>query len=178
LRTVIDTLPEYIYAKDAQGRFILCNVTTARLMGATTPDNLIGKSDFDFYPRELAEQYFASEQPILREGKSLLDHEEPNIDATGRAKWDMTTKVPLRDSQGKIIGLVGVTRDISERKRAEETLERRAMQLQTAAEVSHAVSSILNLDELLPQTVELIRDRFNLYYVGLFLLDETDGTPC
>ncbi len=174
LRTVIDTLPEYIYAKDAQGRFILCNVTTARLMGATTPDNLIGKSDFAFYPRELAEQYFASEQPILREGKSLLDHEEPNIDATGRAKWDMTTKVPLRDSQGRIIGLVGVTRDISERKRAEEMLERRAMQLHTAAEVSHAASSILNLDELLPQTVELIRDRFNLYYVGLFLLDETE----
>jgi PAS domain S-box-containing protein len=91
-------------------------------MGATTPDNLIGKSDFDFYPRELAEQYFASEQPILREGKSLLDHEEPNIDVTGRAKWDVTTKVPLRDSQGKIIGLVGVTRDISGRKQVEEAL--------------------------------------------------------
>ena len=52
LRTVIDTLPDYIYAKDIQGQFIFCNTATARLMGDTTPDNLIGKSDFDFYPRE------------------------------------------------------------------------------------------------------------------------------
>jgi len=123
LRTVIDTLPEYIYAKDAQGRFIVCNVTTAALMGATTPDNLIGKSDFDFYPRELAEQYAASEQPILREGKSQINLEEPNVDAAGHARWDMTTKVPLRDSQSKITGLVGMTRDISGRKQMEEALQ-------------------------------------------------------
>jgi len=122
MRTLIDTLPDLIYAKDSASRFILANIETARVMGAATPDDLIGKSDFDFYPRELAEQYFASEQPILRDGQPLHNHEEPNVDATGYQRWDVTTKVPLRNNLGQITGLVGVTRDITERKQTEARL--------------------------------------------------------
>ena len=75
-------------------------------------------------------------------------------------------------TDGKPVSTRGVFRDITERQRAEEALARRALQLQTAAEVSHAASSILNLDELLPQTAELVRGRFGLNYVGVFLVDE------
>ncbi len=123
MRTLMDALPDYIYAKDLAGRFILTNAALARLMGAAAPEDLIGKSDWDFYPRELAEQYFASEQTIFHEGQVLLNHEEPNVDALGHQKWNTTTKVPLRNSQGQIIGLVGATRDITERKQAETKMQ-------------------------------------------------------
>ena len=184
MRTLIDTMPDSIYAKDTESRFTLANLTEIRINGATTFDELRGKNDFDRYPRELAEQYFADEQPILRDGISLINHEERGLDNMGNPRWHLSTKVPLRDSQGRIVGLVGMTRDITESKQAEAERERllleqqkRALQLQTAAEVSRAASSILNTEQLLPQVVDLIRDRFDFYYVGIFLTDEAESGP-
>ena len=78
---------------------------------------------------------------------------------------------PILDNAGNLLGFLAIHRDITERKRAEEALARRAVQLQTGAEVSRAASSILNPDELLPRAVDLIRDAFDLYYVGIFLVD-------
>jgi PAS domain S-box-containing protein len=123
LRTLIDNLPDQVYFKDAQSRFIIANPVTARNMGMDTPQALIGKTDFDFHPETLAQQYFADEQGIIQSGQGLVDYEEPLIDAqTGQTRWVLSTKVPLRDSQGQIIGLVGVGRDITERKAMEESL--------------------------------------------------------
>ncbi len=123
LRTLIDAIPDYIYAKDLDGRHLLGNAALARLYGLTTSE-LVGKTDFDLYPRELAEQYRASELPILRKGHMLLAHEEPNVDAAGNLKWNSTTKVPLRNQAGEIIGLVGITSDITQRKQVETDLRK------------------------------------------------------
>jgi PAS domain S-box-containing protein len=179
LRTLIDNLPDVIYAKDADSRMMMANMAQARLLGAATPDGLIGRTDFDFFPQELASKYYADEQALIRSGQSLINEEEPTIDPLGNRKWLSTTKIPLRDSKGKITGFVGIGRDITEskeagfeRERLLAEVERRAVQLQAAAEVSRATSSILNPDELMQQAVNLVRDRFNLYYVGLFLLDD------
>jgi len=179
LRTLVDNLPDYIYVKDAEGRFILGNAAVVRQMGVASPDELVGKTDFDFFPRDLAERYYAEEQEIIRSGRGLYEHEGPTVDG-GRERWVSTTKVPLRDAQGRVIGFVGLGRDITERKAAEAererllaTLERRALQLQTAAEVARAVSSILDPDELIQKVVDLVAERFNLYYVGLYLVDAT-----
>jgi PAS domain S-box-containing protein len=122
LHTLIDSLPDHIYAKDTEGRFTMCNTGEIRHHGASTPSELIGKTDFDFYPRELAEKYHADEQAIIQSGQPLINREEPSIDAVGNPIWNSTTKVPLRDQQGRIVGLVGTSRDITERKRAEEAL--------------------------------------------------------
>jgi PAS domain S-box-containing protein len=124
MRTLIDAVPDYIYAKDLQGRFVLGNAALARLYGLATPAEMLGKTDFDFYPRELAEQYRASESPVLLEGINLLAHEEPNIGTDGRPHWHSTTKVPWRDEQAHIIGLVGITSDITERKQTEIDLRK------------------------------------------------------
>lgn len=179
LRTLVDNLPDYIYVKDAEGRFILGNAAVVRQMGVAGPDELVGKTDFDFFPRELAERYYAEEQEIIRSGQGLYEYEGPTVDR-GRERWVSTTKVPLRDAQGRVVGFVGLGRDITERKAAEAererllaALERRALQLQTAAEVARAVSSILDPDELIQKVVDLVAERFHLYYVGLYLLDET-----
>ncbi|MGQ9631470.1 MAG: PAS domain-containing protein [bacterium] len=121
LRTLIDSMPDLICVKDDEGRFIIANIAAARLMGAKTPDEVLGKTDFDFYPRELAERCRADEQEVIRSGRPLIDREELLIDrTTGRERWLLITKVPLRDSEGKIVGIVGIGRDITDRKRLEE----------------------------------------------------------
>jgi two-component system cell cycle sensor histidine kinase/response regulator CckA len=147
LRTVIDNLPDLIYAKDTESRLVIGNIAVARLMGATTPDEVLGKTDFDFYPQELAAQYYADEQRIIRSGQPLVSGEEPRIDqVTGKKGWLSTTKVPLRDSLGKIVGLVGIGRDITERKQLEAQL-RQAQKMeaigQLAAGIAHDFNNLL-----------------------------------
>ena len=173
LRTLIDNLPDYIYVKDKEGHFLINNAARLRLMGAATEEETIGKTDFDFFPTELTPQYYADEQEIMRSGRPLVDREERVQDqTTGQHKWDLTTKVPLRDSGGSIVGLVGISRDITERKDADAKMQRRAMQLQAAAEVARDATTARDLDELLNQAVNLVRDRFGFYHVGIFLVDE------
>ncbi len=122
LRTMIDSLPAKIYAKDAQSRFIACNWPVAREMG-TTPTDIIGKTDFDYFPKEMAEGFFADEQAVIRSGQPLIDREERVLDQiTGQMREIATTKVPFRDRTGNVIGIVGIGRDITERKRYEERI--------------------------------------------------------
>src|SRR6185437_3681683 len=94
LRTVIDSIPALIYAKDLESRFIACNVLAARGMG-TTPDQAIGKTDFDFFPREMAAGFFRDEQAVIHLGIPLIEREESVLDrATGHTRYFCTTKVP------------------------------------------------------------------------------------
>jgi PAS domain S-box-containing protein len=113
LRTLIDNLSDCIYIKDTQGRFIAANLATARLMGVTTPNDLLGKTDADFYPPELAAAYRADEEELFRSGQPLVNKNEPHLDAAGCPRIILTTKIPLRDSQGKVFGLVGISREVT-----------------------------------------------------------------
>ena len=122
LRGIIDSLPALIYAKDTQSRFIACNTLVAQYMG-TTPAEAIGKTDFDFYPREMAEGFFADEQSLMRSGQSLIEREELVLNrSTGDVRHFATTKVPFHDQSGNIIGVIGIGRDVTERKRADEQI--------------------------------------------------------
>ncbi len=173
LRTLIDNLPDHIYVKDSESRFLISNATQLRLMGVAAQEDIVGKTDADFFPSELTAQYYADEQEIMRSGQPLIDQEERIQDqTTGQYRWELTTKVPLRDSSGSIVGLVGISRDITGRREADAKLQRRAMQLQAAAEVARDATTAQDLDELLNQTVNLVRDRFSFYHVGIFLVDE------
>jgi diguanylate cyclase (GGDEF)-like protein/PAS domain S-box-containing protein len=157
-------LPDLIYAKDTESRFVIGNIAVARLMGAT-PDELLGKTDFDFYPQELAKQYYADEQEIIRSGQPLINREEPLMDQlTGRKGWLSTTKVPLRNSEGKIVGIVGIGQDITERKRVEEELAYMA----THDALTGLPNRWLFNDRL---TLELARAYRNRQKVAVMLLD-------
>ncbi len=135
LRTVINNLPDLIYAKDTESRFIMGNVAVARVMGAKTPDELLGKTDLDFYPEELATGYRADEQKVIQTGQPLANREEPLADQdTGKQGWLSSTKVPLRDNSGNVVGLVGIGRDITDRKQAEETLKQYSEKLEQMVE--------------------------------------------
>ena len=122
LRTMIDLIPAQLYAKDARSRFIACNAAVARSMD-TTPDKVIGKTDFDFFPREMAERFYADEQAIIRSGKPLLDVGELALERlSGTMRHVSTSKIPLLDSAGNVIGIVGINIDITERRRADERI--------------------------------------------------------
>ena len=122
LREMIDLIPAQLYAKDSQSRFIACNVAVARGMG-TTPAELIGKTDFEFFPAEMAQGFYDDEQTIIRTGEPLLDIEELALERlSGTMRYISTSKVPLHDSAGNVIGIAGINFDITERKRADERI--------------------------------------------------------
>jgi len=121
-RTLIDHLPDYIFIKDTASRFVVNNRAHLELLGYTTQEEVLGKTDFDIFPRELAEQYYADEQMLIRTGQPLIDREEKTISKTGKRQWLSTTKVPMRNPEGEIIGLAGMSRDITARKEAEAAL--------------------------------------------------------
>jgi len=121
LRTLMDNLPDYIFVKDRQSRFITTNLAHVATLGANGLDNVIGKTDFDFFPREAAEKYYEDEQRVMDSGDPLLNRTEPVKDEQGRVnQWLLTSKVPLRDNEGNVIGLVGISRDITAQKKAEQ----------------------------------------------------------
>jgi two-component system, sensor histidine kinase and response regulator len=119
LRTLIDHLPDLIYVKDTQSRFVLANLSLARNVGVETPEALIGKTDFDFYPENVAALFRADEKNVIHSGEPMLNREEEAMNHLGETIHLLTTKVPLRDRTGQITGIAGVGRDITNRKKAE-----------------------------------------------------------
>ena len=141
---MIDLIPAFIYAKDAQSRFTACNKLVANRMGVE-PEELIGKTDFDFFPREMAEKFFADEQALIQSGEPLIDREEIAFDKTrGMDRVILTSKVPLRDADGNLTGIVGTGYDITDRKAAEERMassERHESIGRLAAGVAHEINT-------------------------------------
>ncbi|MFN8450072.1 MAG: PAS domain-containing protein [Anaerolineae bacterium] len=127
LRTLVDNLPHAIYSKDADTRIVISNSANAEAMGAASPEEVLGKTDFDFFPKDMADKYYADDLRVLSTGQPLINAEE-TIPALG--EWYLTSKFPLRSSRGEITGLVGIGLNITERKRAEEALQQAHDQLE------------------------------------------------
>ena len=124
LRALIDHLPDAIYAKDRESRFLLCNQAVLRYHGVEEFAALEGKTDFAFFPKAAADEFFAEEQELMRTGCPIVGRQRQSRDrATGRTVWHSTTKLPLKDAQGEIVGLFGIGRDITDLKRVQEAYE-------------------------------------------------------
>ena len=122
LHALMDNLPDYLYFKDLESRFLRTNMAHSKALGLSDPAQAIGKTDFDFFPREDAKNYYEDEKQVLQTGQPLTGRLESVRQPDGQLRWCSTTKVPIRDDQGRVTGLVGITRDITEQKRAEEEL--------------------------------------------------------
>jgi len=120
LRTMIDQVPDYLYIKDKEARFVIANRAVAADLGHGDPNMLIGKSDLDLHPMPLARRYYEDDMSVIRDGKPLIDHEEYVVRPDGAQLWLSTSKLPLRTPDGAIIGLVCSARDITERRRTEK----------------------------------------------------------
>ena len=134
LRTIIDNMPDSIYVKDTKSRFVLNSKAHIQLCRASSQAELLGKTDLDVFKKDFASRYFSDEQVVLQTGRPLIGREEPSRNADGSIIWLSTTKVAIRDSGGKIVGLVGISRDITERKQFEEALQKANDELEIRVE--------------------------------------------
>lgn len=130
LRALMNNMPDTIYIKDTECKFLDGNPEQIKVTKAKTYNNLIGKTDFDFYPKDVAEIYFKDDKQIIETGESVINKEEIGFDANGNIRVKSTTKVPFRDKEGNIIGLVGIGRDITLQKEAEEKLKEQSQSMQ------------------------------------------------
>jgi PAS domain S-box-containing protein len=132
LRTLIDNLPDAVYVKDTKSRKVIANLADLRNMHLQTETEIVGKDDFELFPKELAEGFFKDDQSVIQTGQPVVNREEYVLDENGEKRWLLTSKLPLHDEKGQTIGLVGVGRDITERKKAETERERLITELQSA----------------------------------------------
>ena len=134
LRAVIDHLPDHIFLKDFEGRYVLDNVAHQRWLGARTQADVAGRTAFDFFPEETAMRFREADEPVLRTGEPLLNFEERSVDAAGQSRWALVTKVPWRADDGRILGLVCLKRNITEQKLAEAKLKQANLELAASRE--------------------------------------------
>jgi diguanylate cyclase (GGDEF)-like protein/PAS domain S-box-containing protein len=123
MNALMDGVTDSIYFKDLQSRFLLANNGLARKLGVKDPKEVIGKTDFDFFTREHAEPAYIDEQNIIKTGKPIVNIEEKETWHGRENEWVLTTKMPFYDKEGNIIGTFGISRDITDRKKAEQKIQ-------------------------------------------------------
>ncbi len=146
LRTLIDNIPFPIYVKDTEARKIVANPADFRNMGCVSESEVLGKTDFDFYPKEIAEKFFADDEIVLRDGKAVLNREEYFYGPDGKRRWLLTSKIPLLNENGELAGLVGIGVDITEQKAIDEALRRSEAELRTLFESMKDVILVFDKD--------------------------------
>ncbi|MEJ2664973.1 MAG: substrate-binding domain-containing protein, partial [Spirochaetia bacterium] len=123
LRALMANIPDHIYFKDVSSRYLGMNNAQAGHYGLKDPAQAVGKTDFDFFSEKHARKTYMDEQQVMATGEPLIDMEEKETWADGRTSWISSTKLPLYDKDGNIIGTFGISRDITERKQAEKEKE-------------------------------------------------------
>ncbi|HEU5397590.1 MAG TPA: PAS domain S-box protein, partial [Verrucomicrobiae bacterium] len=154
LRALLDNSDDCIYFKDTESRFLRCSTHMAERFGTSDLREVIGKRDRDFYGKEHAEEAFADEQGIIRTGEPVKGKVERENWPDGHVTWALTSKLPLRDENGKVVGTFGISKDITDLKMAEEKLDqihkqlveasRQAGMAEVATSVLHNVGNVLN----------------------------------
>lgn len=169
LRTVIDTIPSFVYAKDVEGRFVIANRAVANFMGEISPDELIGKSDYDFFENEVAEVFDSRERELFATGRPVDDVVE-TYSHRGEEYAVSTTKKPLYNLAGELTGLVGVGHDITRLKMVEKQL--RESEERYAAVMSQAIEGIYLVD---PGTKKILESNKSFQNMLGYSGDELSG---
>ena len=163
MNALMDNMPDAIYFKDRESRFLRVSRYMVSNFGVDDPNDLIGKTDFDFFTEEHARPAFEDEQKIIQTGEPLLNIEELETWEDRPSTWGLTSKLPLYDAHGEIVGTFGITRNITDLKRIQLTQEHQSQQLQTTIEVARAISEILDPNELGNRPVDTLRGRHRLW---------------
>jgi len=151
LRDLLDNIPDHIYFKDKKSRFIQASKSVAKEFGVKSVDKLIGKTDYDYFTKEHAESAYRDEQEIIKTGKTVLNKIEKETHPDGRITWVSTTKIPRYDEEGNIIGILGISRDVTKRKELEEKLKERLEEL--GKEVVFKSQLLISLLDNIPDNI-------------------------
>jgi len=176
LRALMDSSKDAIYFKDRQSRFLRCSAALASLFKLGSADEAIGKSDFDFHGQEHAQQAFEDEQEIIRTGQPMIGKSEKEAWPDGHVTWALSSKMPLYDDHGEIIGTFGISKDITAFKEAEAKVEELHKQLlhssrlagmaEVATSVLHNVGNVLNSVNVSATLLLDNAKRSNVAYLG------------
>lgn len=164
MQTLIDWVPDYLWVKDTQSRFLIANKAIASDSGRAKPSDMIGLSDFDIHPTDVARTFRAVEEGILDSGVPMIDQEESIVDSSGATKWLSSTKVPLRDAQNQITGLIGIAHDITARKQADVLRNGQA-------HILEMIAMSAPLEEVLEQLMYLVESQLNGISGSVMLVD-------
>lgn len=163
LLSIIDTIPDHVYVKDVEGRYILDNVAHREMYGPKTEGTTTGRTVFDYYSADEAARFDDDDHRVVETGEGIFNHEEARVQEDGGEVWIQTTKVPLRDTDGSIIGLVGISADITNRKIAEAQILRFAAQLESSNAELQNFASVASHDLQEPlRKIQAFSDRLRV----------------
>lgn len=152
---LLENTPDQVYFKDLQGHFLRASRAVAQYMDIENPGDLIGKSDFDFWSEQTAREAFDDEQQIIKTGQPMIGKVEKLVHADGRVTWDYTTKLPLKDSKGQIIGICGINKDFTDIKKMEDALAEERNRLRITTDELEAKNAQLEADLRMAREIQL-----------------------
>ena len=160
---IMDALPDQVFVKDLEGRFVIDNLSHRKFLGVKGIEEVEGKKESHFFPEEIARKYDATDIQVISTGQPVINLEEPVVDRDGKVTWLSLTKLPLRDTDGKMIGMVCVSANINERKESEEKLRLAASQLQRSNNELQDFASVASHDLQEPlRKIQAFGDRLKL----------------
>jgi PAS domain S-box-containing protein len=173
LRQVLDTIPSRVFWKDNELNFVGSNQAFALDAGLKSPEELVGKNDFDMTWAEQAKLYQTDDRAVMESQQPKLNFEEPHTADDGRITWVRTSKVPLLNTRGQVDGILGIYDDVTVQKEAEEAIRRQNQYLAVSSEIGRIVTSTLDLNSIFTRTVSLISERFSFYFAAIYITEET-----
>ena len=173
LRQVLDTIPSRVFWKDNELNFVGSNQAFAFDAGLKSPEELVGKNDFDMTWAEQAKLYQTDDRAVMKSQEPKLNFEEPHTADDGRITWVRTSKVPLLNTRGQVDGILGIYDDVTAEKEAEEAIRRQNQYLAVSSEIGRIVTSTLDLNSIFTRTVSLISERFGFYFAAIYITEET-----
>ena len=175
LNTLLDALPDAVFAKNTHNLFIIANPAAAKVMGQENKEALVGKSESDFQPEEISTNILTDDRVVFNTGEPIINKEEVLFDLkTGNPRWRQTNKVPLHDRSGKIIGLVGISRDITKQKEMDDELQKTNAKLikgfaalEQSSRETEFINQMVDLLQACPNTeeaCEVIADQMGRFF--------------
>ncbi len=156
LQVLISNVPDMIFAKDKEGRYVFNNPYTAEFLTGDKNSNIQGKTSFDFYPTSVAEQLTADEEEIIRSENPQIGLERSIIDPFGHQCWLSITKIPWYDDEGKIVGIIGINRNITENKFQAATISQKNFEVALLYEAGHQISRSLDVNKVYDALYNLV----------------------
>jgi PAS domain S-box-containing protein len=180
LQTVMDNIPQSIFWKDSQLTYLGCNQAFAKDLGFTSLSAIIGKNDWDMSSKDRAELYRADDMAVIESGIPRFNFEERQTRPDGSTNWLRTSKVPLRDADGKVTAVLGMYEDITERKNLEEqkqtAFERQRRRVELSTQTSQSIAASTDLEDLYERVVTQVTERFGYYHTQILRYEPAQNT--